>query len=87
MPKFAANLSMMFNEVPFPARFAAAAAAGFKGVEFLFPYELPAREVARLLTDALEDLVVPPPCRFTQSHVAELRNSRQHSPEVIVHVL
>ena len=52
MPKFAANLSMMFNEVPFPARFAAAAAAGFEGVEFLFPYELPAREVARLLADA-----------------------------------
>ncbi len=55
MPKFAANLSMMFNEVPFPARFAAAAAAGFKGVEFLFPYELPAREVARLLADARLD--------------------------------
>lgn len=42
MPKFAANLSMMFNEVPFPARFAAAAEAGFKGVEYLFPYEFPA---------------------------------------------
>jgi hydroxypyruvate isomerase len=55
MPKFAANLSMMFNEVPFPARFAAAAAAGFRGVEFLFPYELPAREVARLLADARLD--------------------------------
>ena len=38
MPKFAANLSMMFNEVPFPQRFAAAR-AGFKAVEFLFPYE------------------------------------------------
>jgi len=55
MPKFAANLSMMFNEVPFPERFAAAAAAGFQGVEFLFPYELPAREVARLLADARLD--------------------------------
>ncbi len=52
MPKFAANLTMMFNEVPFPARFAAAAAAGFKGVEFLFPYELPAPEVGRLLRDS-----------------------------------
>ncbi len=41
MPKFAANLSMMFNEVPFLERFAAAAKAGFKGVEFLFPYEFP----------------------------------------------
>lgn len=39
MPKFAANLSMMFSEVPFLDRFDAAAAAGFKGVEFLFPYE------------------------------------------------
>ena len=49
MPKFAANLTMMFNEVPFAARFAAAAEAGFRGVEFLFPYELPPQEVGRLL--------------------------------------
>jgi hydroxypyruvate isomerase len=39
MPRFAANLTMMFNEVPFLDRFAAAAAAGFDAVEFLFPYE------------------------------------------------
>ena len=39
MPKFAANLTMMFNEVPFLDRFAAAASAGFEAVEFLFPYE------------------------------------------------
>jgi len=39
MPKFAANISTMFNEYPFLERFDAAAAAGFKGVEFLFPYE------------------------------------------------
>jgi hydroxypyruvate isomerase len=39
MPKFAANLSMMFTEVPFLDRFQAASAAGFKAVEFLFPYE------------------------------------------------
>lgn len=38
MPRFAANLSMLFNEVPFLDRFAAAAKAGFKGVEYLFPY-------------------------------------------------
>ena len=37
---------MMFNEVPFPKRFAAAAAVGFEGVEFLFPYEHPPDEVA-----------------------------------------
>lgn len=46
MPRFAANLSMMFQEVPFLDRFAAAAAAGFKGVEFLFPYDLPADDIA-----------------------------------------
>ena len=39
MPRLAANLSMMFNEVPFLDRFAAARKAGFEGVEFLFPYE------------------------------------------------
>lgn len=39
MPKFAANLSMLFAEVPFVERFAAAARAGFKAVEFQFPYE------------------------------------------------
>jgi hydroxypyruvate isomerase len=38
MPRFNANLTMMFTEVDFAHRFAAAAAAGFKGVEFLFPY-------------------------------------------------
>jgi hydroxypyruvate isomerase len=38
MPRFAANLSLMFTEVPFLDRFEAAAVAGFKGVEFLFPY-------------------------------------------------
>ena len=38
MPKFAANLTMMFNEQTFLDRFGAAADAGFKAVEFLFPY-------------------------------------------------
>jgi hydroxypyruvate isomerase len=46
MPKFAANLTMMFNEVPFLQRFEAAAAAGFTAVEFLFPYEHDAAEIA-----------------------------------------
>lgn len=39
MPRFSANLTMLFNEVDFPDRFERAAAAGFKGVEYLFPYE------------------------------------------------
>ncbi len=42
MPRFAANLSMMFTEAPFLDRFALARAAGFEAVEFLFPYEHPA---------------------------------------------
>jgi hydroxypyruvate isomerase len=52
MPKFAANLTMMFNEYPFPERFAAAAAAGFKGVEFLFPYDYPPQDVRKWHLDA-----------------------------------
>ncbi len=45
MPRFAANLSMMFTERPFMARFDAAAAAGFEAVELLFPYAHPAAEI------------------------------------------
>jgi len=49
MPKFAANLTMLFTEMPFLDRFAAAAAAGFTAVEFLFPYEYEAQQIATLL--------------------------------------
>ena len=49
MPRFAANLSMLFTELPFMQRFEAAAAAGFEAVEYLFPYALPARELAAAL--------------------------------------
>ena len=52
MPRFAANLSMMFNEVPFLDRFAAARTAGFAGVEFLFPYAHPAADVKAALDGA-----------------------------------
>jgi 2-dehydrotetronate isomerase len=52
MPRFAANLSMMFTEVPFLDRFDAAAKAGFTAVEFLFPYDYPAEEVGRRLRAA-----------------------------------
>ncbi|MCX8135290.1 MAG: hydroxypyruvate isomerase [Roseococcus sp.] len=51
MPRFAANLSMMFTELPFLDRFAAARAAGFEAVEFLFPYEFAPQEIARRLSD------------------------------------
>ncbi len=46
MPRFAANVSMMFGEHAFLDRFAAASAAGFKAVEFLFPYDLTPQEIA-----------------------------------------
>jgi hydroxypyruvate isomerase len=63
MPRFAANLSMMFNEVPFLDRFAAARKAGFEGVEFLFPYDFPAAEIrARLHGEGLTQVLfnMPP---------------------------
>lgn len=46
MPRFAANLTFLFNEVPFLERFAEAASAGFHAVEFLSPYDFQAREIA-----------------------------------------
>lgn len=46
MPKFAANLTMMFTEVPFLDRFGKAAEAGFAAVEFLFPYDFAPEDVA-----------------------------------------
>jgi len=49
MPKLAANLSMLFTEVPFLDRFEAAARAGFTGVEYLFPYAHAARAVIRAM--------------------------------------
>jgi hydroxypyruvate isomerase len=49
MPRFAANLSMMFTEVPFLDRFDAAAKAGFTAVEFLFPYEYPVEAISEPL--------------------------------------
>ena len=50
LPRFAANISMMFTEVPFPERFAAAARAGFEAVEFLFPYEHAPADIAAWLS-------------------------------------
>jgi len=49
MPRFAANLTTLFTELPFLDRFAAAAAAGFEAVECLWPYEWPAGEIAARL--------------------------------------
>ena len=49
MPKFAANLSMLFTELPFLDRFEAAARADFTAVEFLFPYAWPAHDIKKRL--------------------------------------
>lgn len=55
MPRFAANLSTLFTEVPFLERFAAAKQAGFSAVECQFPYEAAIDEIARVLeTNDLE---------------------------------
>jgi hydroxypyruvate isomerase len=49
MPRYAANLSMLFTELDFLDRFGAAAKAGFKGVEYLSPYEVPVERIAEEL--------------------------------------
>lgn len=51
MLRFAANLTMMFTDVDFPDRFRRAASAGFAGVEMLFPYDHPPREVGNWLRE------------------------------------
>lgn len=64
MPRFAANISLLFAELPFLDRFKAAADAGFKAVEILFPYDLAAKETRRALLANGLDLVLinaPPP--------------------------
>jgi hydroxypyruvate isomerase len=61
MPKFAANLTMLYNELDFIDRFKAAAEDGFRGVEYLFPYAYPKEQLVELLslnglTQALHNL-------------------------------
>src|SRR6266566_8951416 len=62
MPRFAANLSFLFNEVPFLDRFAAAADAGFEAVEFAFAYEHPVKELtSRLAASGLQQVLINAP--------------------------
>ncbi|MET3075695.1 HPr family phosphocarrier protein [Pantoea leporis] len=58
MPKFAANLSTQFGELPFIERFAATANAGFRAVEFLFPYDFPAEVIKAELEKHQLELVL-----------------------------
>lgn len=64
MPQFAANISLLFKELPYLDRFSAAADAGFPAVEILFPYDVAAKETRRALLANGLDLVLinaPPP--------------------------
>ncbi len=58
MPKFSANLSMLFTEVGFADRFERAAKAGFKAVECQFPYELPREDIAAKLDKYGQEMVL-----------------------------
>lgn len=68
MPRFAANLSMLYSELAFLDRFAAAARDGFRGVEFLFPYEFDLQEIAaRLRGEGLQQVLFnAPPGDFSR---------------------
>ncbi|MES2956048.1 MAG: 2-oxo-tetronate isomerase [Pseudomonadota bacterium] len=62
MPKFAANLSMMYPDLPFLERFEAAARDGFKAVEYLFPYSFDKQELAaRLKANGLQQVLFNAP--------------------------
>ncbi|MCH8618992.1 2-oxo-tetronate isomerase [Undibacterium sp. TS12] len=69
MPRFAANLSMMYTEFEFTERFAAAAKDGFKGVEYLFPYDYAAQTLRDLLdAHGLEQVLFnAPPGNWAQN--------------------
>jgi hydroxypyruvate isomerase len=63
MPKFAANLTMLFTELPFMERFAAARGAGFSYVEYMFPYPFKADELRAALKDnGLQQVLFNVPC-------------------------
>ncbi len=62
MPRFAANLSLLYTELPFLERFAAAAADGFTAVEYLFPYGFAAADIAaRLQAHGLQQVLFNAP--------------------------
>jgi hydroxypyruvate isomerase len=72
MPRFAANLSLMYAELPFLERFAAAASDGFTAVEYLFPYAWPAHVLAQQLKDhGLQQVLInAPPGGATRDEMA-----------------
>ena len=92
MPRFAANLSMMFQEIGFLDRFDAAARAGFTGVEFLFPYDHPPAAIAERLERNRLSLALfqhgarglgrwrARPCRAARARAGIPRRGRQGDP-------
>ena len=72
MPRFAANLTMMYPDLPFLDRFEAAAKDGFQAVEYLFPYAYPAAELAaRLKGNGLQQVLFNmPPAGLTKDDMA-----------------
>jgi 2-dehydrotetronate isomerase len=66
VPQFNANLSWLFQEIPFFDRFRAAAQAGFRGIEILFPYDHPAQEIRSALQEQGQEMVLlnSPPGNF-----------------------
>jgi len=77
MPQFAANLSMMYPELPFLDRFEAAAKDGFKAVEFLFPYAYTPEELAaRIKANHLQQVLFnAPPGGIDPSSIDQAWNS------------
>src|SRR5256885_15567054 len=58
MPRFSANISMLFKELEFPERFEAAAQAGFKAVEIQFPYSWDKGRLAQIAQHAGVEVVL-----------------------------
>jgi hydroxypyruvate isomerase len=91
MPRFAANLSMLYPELPFLDRFEAAARDGFQGVEYLFPYEhAPDELAARLRAQGLQQVLFnAPPGRWDggERGLACLPGREQEFRDAIVQAL
>ena len=81
MIHFAANLSLLYPDLPFAGRFRAASDDGFRGVEFLFPYEFPAEDLLQLITRNQLEVVLfnLPPGDLTKNEWGRLSNPGQVS--------
>ena len=83
MPRFAANLSMLYPELPFMARFEAAARDGFQAVEYLFPYGFAARELAAALkAHSLQQILFNAPPGGTDSPSCAVAWEAGDAPQV-----